>query len=329
MNNPEDMYAFVESAFKGNDEQVQIYENEARESAKSLKTGFKTVRTGAYNPGEEYELRIPRKAVTTICAKSGGGKTTDLLNLAFNLRANNYKGIFLTLEEPASDLFAKTMSLFTRRLIECDEPQNFYECKKSLGIGFSSWKWKDQFKAHMKVDGLRFLDGTRQGTKDDPLSPTMLQDPRFLKDVLNVAKDMGDKLDFIIIDYVQLMDAGNGFESTARNMKEVMQIIRYIVGNFSAAIIIGAQMSRQVAFLPFNEWQKEHLADGSEIEKSSNMIIALCVKNASTTENPHYMMGLRVLKNRGGPVGLQSLHDVDFQYSYIDGKGKHDPDVAG
>ena len=326
---PQEISNFATEIFKSNNRNVADYETDARASAKSLDIGFKTVRSGSYQCGESYNLRIPRKAITTICAKSGGGKTTDLLNIAFNLRAKGSKGIYLTLEEPACDLFAKTMSLFTVRFKKCNAPMNFFECKKALAAGFEKWEHANEFKHFMDLDGLRFIDATKQHSPDDPMQPTMLQDPRFLNEILKVAADMGEDLDFIIIDYVQLMDAGSGFESSARNMKEVMQTLRYIVGHFSAAVIIGAQMNRQAAFTDFSEWQKEHLADGSEIEKSSNLIVALCLREVSGRGPQDLMMGLRVLKNRGGPVSLASLHEVDLAHCYIKGEGDHDPDSMG
>ncbi len=306
---------------------VADYEDDARHSAHGLKTGFETVLTGFYRRGESEEIIIPRKAITFFVGKSGGGKTTGMLNFAWRLVKNGYRGAFLSLEEPGVDLFAKTMALCSRaEFEEAAMWDDFNTCKKVLGRGFETWRHADKFKA-LLGDNLRFIDATRY-IGGDILSPSRLQDPRFLNEFLKAARLRDDRnvFDFIMIDYAQLMDTGENKQSLALMMKTVSHALRAVVGaNPKTALIVGAQLNRQAAFIDFEDWQKEHIAEGSDLEKAANSVFAFGLKSFGDRS----MMAVRCLKNRGGNPMMQSTHDCDLRFYYIDERGNHDPDAMG
>lgn len=323
----EEISALASRLLRSNAYLVSEYEEDARLSAEGLKTGFDTVLTGFYNKGDTAPIVIPRKAITFFVGKSGGGKTTGMLNYSWRLIKKGYRGAFISLEEPAVDLFAKMMSLCSRAEFR-DESQwdDFFTCKKTLGRGFETWRHASKFKNYLG-DNLRFLDATKY-LGDDLLDPSHLQDPRFLGEFLKAAKDLGDgnEFDFIMIDYAQLMDTGENKDSMAIMMKKVSHALRGVIGaNPKTALIIGAQLNRAAAFIEFAEWQKEHIAEGSDLEKAANTIIAFALKDFGGRT----MMGQRFLKNRGGNPMMHSMHDCDLRYYYISEEAHHDPDVMG
>lgn len=312
---------------RSNAELVAEYEDDARESAKRLRTGFKTICTGDYKRGEEMEITIPRKAITFFVGKSGGGKTTGMLNFAMRLIQQGHKGAFITLEEPGVDLFSKMMSLYSRNSFRESalEWDTFNKTKHVLGNGFMTWRHAQTY-IELQGDQFKFIDATKH-IEGDLISPTSLEDPRLLCELLDRALELGDvgKFDFIMLDYAQLLDTGSGHQSTALMMKEVARVLRKITGKHSAALILGAQLNREAAFKDFEKWQKEHIAEGSDLEKAANTILAFCLKSYDRRT----MMGIRCLKNRGGNPCFQSLHDCDLKYYWIDDGAHHDPDAMG
>ena len=124
----------------------------------------------------------------------------------------------------------------------------------------------------------------------------------------------------------QLLNTGENFDSFAIMVKHVSNGFRAIVGQHpKTSLIVGAQLTRQVAFIDFEEWMKEHIAEGSNLEKAANLIIAFNMKDYEGRP----MMGQRCLKYRGGNPMWQSLHDCDLRYYYISEVAHHDPDAMG
>lgn len=320
---------------RSNAELVEEYEDDARKSAQSIKSGFKTVLTGFYNKGDEVNIEIPRGAISFFVGRSGGGKTTGMLNYAWRMIKQGKKGCFISAEEPAADLFAKMMALCSRAEFEdTDQWDDFYTCKKILGKkpyggnsgGFESWRHADLFK-NVFGDQLRFLDANKY-LGDDILSPSHLLNPVFINEFLKEAAELGEEneFDFVMVDYAQLLNTGENFDSFAIMMKHVANGFRAIVGQHpKTSLIVGAQLTRQVAFIDFEEWMKEHIAEGSNLEKAANLILAFNMKEYDGRP----MMGQRCLKYRGGNPMFQSLHDCDLRYYYISEAANHDPDAMG
>lgn len=327
MTQKDEIHDLAARLLRSNAVLVGEYEEDARKSAQSLKTGFKTVLTGFYNKGDSVDVEIPRGAISFFVGKSGGGKTTGMLNYAWRLIKQGKKGAFISAEEPAADLFAKMMALCSRA--EFNNPalwDDFYTCKKTLGRGFETWRHAEHFK-NIFGDQLRFLDANKY-LGDNILDPSHLLNPIFVNEFLKEAAKIGEEneFDFVMVDYAQLLNTGDNFDSFAIMMKHVANGFRAIVGQHpKTALIVGAQLNRQVAFLDFEEWVKEHIAEGSNLEKAANLIIAFCMK--AFDDRP--MMSQRCLKFRGGNPMWQSTHDCDLRYYYISEIENHDPDAMG
>jgi len=314
MSEKKELQALAKSIFdRSSGEVLESWCADARQSADRLPSGIFLKNTGDGDREKDIELTFPKKAISIICGKTGGGKTTLMLNVAVNLVLKGYSGVFLTLEEPEFSLASKTMALFDVHKSGTAHAKTTYEIKRMMKNGtLEQWEHLAEYRRTIARE-LVFVDANKQDQPEHCADPSNLYNPEWLDLFAQFFKN----LDFIIVDYVQLMSCGDYHESAYVNIKKVMQALRTMTGKHSGAIILGAQLNRQVSNMPFEEWQPEHLREAADIEQNANMIIAT---GRIKTENSGIAVGIRALKNRDGNPFIGSLHEVSYEHSYIGNK---------
>lgn len=311
MTNEQSIKALAESHIRrGPGKVVGGWKSDAVQAAQRIKTNFELLNNLPYTRARQERLTIPRKAVTVICGKTGGGKTTTMLNLSVQFAMNGLKGLFITLEEPEFSLGAKTMAIYDCIKRNADEAQTTNQFKFALKTGqIDKWDLYEEYKLGI-LENLTIVDANKHATAKDIAAPSVLYDPRCLDEF---AKHIPD-LDFIMVDYVQLMDAGKKHSNPYMNIKDIMQALRYMTGHHKAAIVLGAQVNREASRLHMSEWQPEHLREAADIEQNANMIIA-----AGRCEMCSGDVGyaIKILKNRDANPHLDAVFNVEWERSYV------------
>jgi replicative DNA helicase len=296
---------------RSTDQIFKSWHEDAKQAADRLDSGISLISTGDYNQGDLTTLSFPKKALTIIAGKTGGGKTTEMLNLSVSLSMKGHKGLFITLEEPEFSLAAKSMSIFDCYKQGKGDAQTANKFRYHLKTG----KYKDwnNFKPYKKdiMRNLMIVDANKHSKSPDAAMPSSLYDPRCLS---AFAEFYGDKLDFIMVDYVQLMSSGEYQQAAYVNIKNVMQSIRYMTGQHSCAIIMGAQLNREASKLDISEWQPEHLREAADIEQGANMILAV---GRIPSPGGVVSMGMRLLKNRDGNPFQSGVFDISYPHQFI------------
>ena len=297
------------------DDVINRWKNDAEQAANPLHCGIRLVNTGYYNNGEKTELSFPRKALTIIAGRTGGGKTKIMLNIAVSLALKGHRGIFVTLEEPEFQLAAKTMAIYDCYMQGKEIATPYNDFKFMLKTGkIKNWKLLEQYQDQI-VRNIIFVDANSHTQSIDCAQPNELYDPHAITEF---AHYIDGELDFIIGDYIQLMQTGEYEVSPYVNIKKVMSSIRYMNGQHSAAIIMGAQFNREVTNLDIRDWEPEHLREAADIEQGTAMLIAA----AQTTDKigkPNTI--LRVLKNRYGNPFQSGVFNVSYPHQFIE----HEP----
>jgi replicative DNA helicase len=294
---------------------------DAKRAQGGLNTGLILKNKSTKGDLYDFELCFPRFGITLLCARTGGGKTTALTDLTTRLCLRGHKGFFITLEEPAFAINAKMLASYSRRMNENHSmvAVNVHEAidgiagKKELEI-FSEFR-KDILRKVRVIDANTTVDITKI------TSPTVMYDPQYIADLIRYRNEKSSTpLDFVIIDFGQLMECHDEENTQVyMRLKKVMQAAKNLAGTLGIAVIMGAQLQRQVAALPIWEWEPEHIRDGSDIEQAASMVVA--IGSDKNYPDQEYQSVIRLLKNRNGPKRVAGMFNIEFPYCYVPDKG--------
>lgn len=285
---------------------------DAKNAGKGVKTGFKLHSKKADGSVSEIDLWIPKYAVTMMAARTGGGKTTWMTNLAMRMALGGSKGFFITLEEPAFAIRAKMMATHSRTV---GKPITSWDATGAIA-GRNPCQTMEQFDKEV-MRNLRIVDANQTVDFDKCESATVMYQPQWISNLIAYRNSMaGQALDFVVIDFGQLMETMDSDNSNSyQRMKGVMQAVKNIAGGLGIAVIIGAQLKRECAGIPFWDWEPEMIRDGSDMEQAASLILAV----GSDKEYPdkECTMALRYLKNRNGPKNVAGMFKTEFECNYI------------
>ena len=297
--------------------------DDALNAGQGINTGFKMFSKSATGEQKDFTLWIPKYTVTMLCARTGGGKTAWMANLAWRMSLGGATGLFITLEEPGFAIRSKLLASYTR-FINPDFSalwSSYVQATKAIA-GKTEIKEMDEFNKSV-MNKLRIIDANSSVNLDKVCTPNIMYDPQDIADLIDYRNHHSDKpLDYVIIDFGQLMEdrGGNNTQSYLR-MKAVMQACKNLASGHGIAVIIGAQLKREVAFMPIWEWEPEHIRDGSDMEQAASLILATG-RDKEYEIDPTHQMALRVLKNRYGPQNVAGMFNIDFEHCYIPQQGK-------
>ncbi len=290
---------------------------DAIRAGQGLPTGLTLHSMGVAAQKKEIPLWVPKYAITMVCARTGGGKTVLMTNLAVRMAVSGYTGFFITLEEPGFSIRAKMLAS--------------YSCSQKAPVGMkqvTSWnaaqaiagKFDVPFMKSFDKDvmlNLRIVDANQSVDFDKIASPTLMYQPQVIANLIKYRNSRSSKpLDFVIIDFGQLMEADGADNSNSyQRMKAVMQACKNLAGGLGIAVIVGAQMQRSCASVDIWDWQPEMIRDGSDMEQAASLILAVSVDKDYHDERHNKV--LRFLKNRNGPVRVAGMFNIDFEHNYI------------
>lgn len=219
-----------------------------------ISTGWKTV-------DDVIGGGIGLQELVLFLAPSGGGKSVSMLNLAFNLLAQGYDGIYISLEMRDKKVARRTdqmISRFASGLINANKVQVAHEIQKF----------------HEKSGAAFFIIRMREGstTANDILAYI-----RQLKSAKKICKN-GRPLGFVVVDYLDIMSPaqkGAG-ESMFLKDKYVSEEVRAIGFDHNCIMISGSQLEKG-ATEKINNNQKMHQGNvqgGSSKTNTADLMIA-------------------------------------------------------
>jgi replicative DNA helicase len=117
-------------------------------------------------------------------------------------------------------------------------------------------------------------------------------------------------LDLIILDYIQLMNAGSGYENNrVQEISYISRNLKELARELNVPLFSAAQLSRAVEQRQDKRPQLSDLRESGAIEQDSDVVIFLYrdVVYNEATEFPN-RADLIIAKHRNGPTGIVSLH---------------------
>ena len=254
------------------------------------------------NTALDEVLELVKKDVHIFAAETGLGKTAFLIDMALNLEKMGYRGVFFSCEMGIEQLSERIVANLTKIPLKILKDMDLM--KEVLKNEEYKKKIDDIEKKKSK---LRIIDGT--------FSVSKIED--YVKKEILVEKE----LDFIVIDYLQLLKdetLKNGTISYER-VTSISKQLKEIAKENNIAILCIAQLSR--AFADRKKSLKEgeqlimlpsDLKDSSQIEQDAGSITGLIVTNVELDELKcqKKLINLQILKQRSGNI----RNDLEIEF---------------
>jgi len=275
------------------EEFAEIHENPSHANQGITNSGFKNLdgKVGGFRPGD----------MIILAARPSMGKTALALNIAQNIGEGGKNVAVFSLEMSKEQL--------TDRLI-------------CATMGVDSWKLHKGL-----LEDEEFM---RMGAALERLSKANIYiDDSPMGNLLEIKSKarrlkMESGLDFIIIDYLQLMSGGNPM-NRVQEVSDISRGIKSLARELQVPIIALSQLSRAVESRPNKEPIMSDLRESGSIEQDADVVMMIYREDYydEFTENKG-ITNIFVRKNRNGPVGQIDLkfekqfmrfYDLDREHS--------------
>ena len=225
-----------------------------------------------------------------IGARPGVGKTTFALNLAWNVAKEQVPVAFISLEMLSNELVDK--------LVMCEGEIDGSKLKLA-NIPEAVYKKALSTKLLIQKQPLHIVDNL----KND------------LNSILHRAGQLvhRDKVKVIVIDYLQLMDAGKSSDNRNNELSKITRAFKQFAQRENVTVVLLSQLNRRAAVKSPKIFD---LRDSGAIEQDANIVILLHDLNDKTKGQ----LAVAVAKNRAGRTGIIKLRFIG-KYSQITNGG--------
>jgi replicative DNA helicase len=230
---------------------------------------------------------IPSHAFAVVSAFSGIGKSTLLKAFAFNMYAQGYTPLYVTLEESDDEVLHKFDSMAANLT---------YQHINQLRLGSDALNdWRATAKRiRENVNDIPVIDDIRNCTPDHIFAETIRHKP-----------------DVVIVDYVQLMHSSRASQKGAalwQRITDVTQDLKQNARTLGVPIIAAAQTNRQGGK---EGAELDNIGGSISVVQDADMLIGLFADDEMKDDNE---MEIRLNKNRRGRLGrFKAIWDHDKQ----------------
>ncbi len=261
-----------------------------------LETGFEGI--------DRATLGLQPAELIILAARPSVGKTTLALNIATNIAKLP--------KRPYVAFFSLEMSLdqLGIRLLASEAMVNQTELK--LGKFKDSSAWEKINWAINSLDGINLMF-------DDSGSTTV-------QDVRSICrkKKSEDKLDFVVVDYLQLLSTAQHFESRTQQVGEISRVLKEMSRELRVPVLALSQLSRHSG--DNGEPSLTDLRESGSIEQDADVVMFLYKEIDKDTNQPvQNVVNCTIKKNRNGVLnafklafdgGRSAFHNITEEEEY-------------
>ena len=217
----------------------------------------------------------------TVAARTGIGKTTFLLNIAWR----------------AAGIYSIPVALFTLEV----SPKQLTQRLLSMQTEIDSAKLRD---AKMNDE-----EWGKVGTGAGELSelPIFIDDTPALTELQLRSKARRLKLDhhigLVIVDYLQLMRPHGDQENRVQQISQITRSLKQLARELEVPVIAGAQLSRAIDIRAEPKPRLSDLRESGSIEQDSDVVIFLYPEGGDAAESGPLELKIAISKHRHGRVG--------------------------
>jgi DNA primase catalytic core len=266
---------------------------------------------------EGEDLELPAGAISIFTAPTSHGKTTFLINLALNVAQKHpEKETYLfSYEEDADAILINTLNTYLDEEVSSNNRKTLKSYFSTGSTEYIISQSKDFFTAK-KEKFFKELIETRSLNihYSNYNSETLIEAIRYLH--------KNGKPGAIFIDYIQLLNLPEGKYKTYSRQEEIKQIciaLKDVAVETGLPIILGAQFNREV--INHLRIHPTKIGEAGDIERIANLIVGFWNNNflplaseGEANEINQKIKGqskdslyVKILKNRGGRVGLEEI----------------------
>jgi len=284
------------------DKITELHDPATRDKYRGIPTGFKDL--------DNILSGLQPSDLVVLAARPSMGKTALALNIAQNVAKKGYSVGLISLEMSKEQLVERMFC----SLLEVD-----------------SWK--------LRTGKLTEEDFMRMGNVMDELYSMKI----FIDDsVGNSISELRAKarrlqmehgLNFLIIDYLQLMSTGrSGYQANrVQEISEISRALKALARELRISILALSQLSRAVEMRPSKVPQLSDLRESGAIEQDSDVVMMMYREDyyEEDSERPG-VTDLYIRKHRNGPIGRIELAFKKEQMRFLSiDKSRHAREYAG
>jgi replicative DNA helicase len=205
-------------------------------------------------------LKLFRQELILVSGEPGTGKTSFVLDMALKLEKSGYSGIFFSLEMGKKAISNRALSIST------GIPTEKFLKKESL-MKYLETELKEEDKERLWKRIQKFREKIRRLEIVDTSNMQVDELERYVKNTIALR----GKLDFIVVDYLQLLD-GKGSNETER-ITYISKKLKQIAKDNAIVVIAVAQMSTEAKkeVQNANRNQKSYKLYGTSLKGSSQL----------------------------------------------------------
>lgn len=243
---------------------------------------------------------LHRSDLIILAARPGVGKSSVALDIARNIAVNEGKSILIfSLEMPAVQVIERVLS------------QQISVNLWNIRMG----KMSDQ-DYQKYAEGVGILSESKIFVDDTPGLSIMQVRSKARKVMLE------NGLDFIVIDYLQLMQGSGmrGNESRAFEVGEISRSLKILARELNIPVMALSQLNRAVENREGKVPQLSDLRESGSIEQDADLIMFLGreVTEEVTSEDGDQKLDVFIAKHRNGPTGRLKLKFLGKQTKLAD-----------
>lgn len=242
-------------------------------------------------------LKLKKRDIIIISGTPGTGKSSFSLDLALKLESAGNSGIIFSMEMGKEAISGRTLGMKTAIPVEeWDEKDKFLSFMEQQNKKTQEILWERIQKSREKTERLEIF--TRGGVSID-----------FLEEYVNNTIALGRKLDFITVDYLQLL-RGKGRDKT-EEITNISMRLKEIAMNYNILVIAVAQMTTESK----KSLEKgEKLLSGTALKGSSQMdqdaSAILFLTKVGELEDKKRLLNLQVSKQRE----FKTFDNLELEY---------------
>ncbi|QKT05284.1 DnaB-like helicase C-terminal domain-containing protein [Mycoplasma sp. OR1901] len=256
----------------------------------SIFTGFHAI--------DKFTNGFKQGQLIILAARPGVGKTALALNIVSNVLKNKKRNCaFISLEMPVNELVVRYYSANSRTpMSKIIDPRTLTAEEHSV--------LNDSFHNDTALERLYFDDSPSSKITD------------IVWKIKHLSKELLGKLDFVVVDYLQLLSGGSLATGNRQNeVSLISRALKTLALDLKIPIMALSQLSRTVEQREDKRPQLHDLRESGSIEQDADIVIFLNRSNKFLQEktnnedkNSPIKTDVTIAKNRNGQPGISNIY---------------------
>lgn len=251
-----------------------------------------------YNALNQFTNGFHRGELTILAARPGMGKTAFMLNMVIRQIKNGEKVMVFSLEMSAKSLVERMVSMLSGVSLQKIRRGNMND--EEFDYVMQAFDFLEEAK-----DNLILIDKSNMTINEIKIE----------------IRKQKENVDVVYVDYLQLINASSQYNNKNVEIGEVSRVAKVMARELDVAVVMLAQLSREVERRTNKKPVLSDLRDSGEIEQNADIVLFLYRPDYYTeigqeikTEGTEII----IAKHRNGPTGSVNLYFTKDTLEFIE-----------